>query len=166
MPRSSTRTVRTTGVRSTRPRTTHGPASPSPPTCASRTGVRPQDGLDTAWTDSSVRRRQASNGAGQAGVRPQPFHPSVRLGTVGAQARLQGRAGCVCEPRLHFASLQPVRAHSQVKPSRAEPAGSRRTPTTTRRSTSWCGRDWGCCTARSAPSLVGRKANHRDSRDP
>ncbi|MCY3660846.1 MAG: hypothetical protein OXG36_17715, partial [Caldilineaceae bacterium] len=27
-------------------------------------------------------------------------------------------------------------------------------------------RDWGCCTARSAPSLVGRKADHRDSRDP
>ena len=60
--------------------------------------------------------------------------------TAEAQAGLQGRPGGVRGPGLHFASLQPVRAHSQVKPSRAEPAGSRRMPTTMRRSTFWCGR--------------------------
>ena len=34
-----------------------------------------------------------------------PCHPGVRLGTVGAQARVQGRPGGVCGPGLHFAIL-------------------------------------------------------------
>ncbi len=42
---------------------------------------------------------------------------AYRLGTAGAQAGVQGRPGGVCGPSLHFASLQPFRAHRRVKPT-------------------------------------------------
>ena len=109
-------------------------------------------------------------------------HPGLRLGTAGAQVRVQGRRVAVRRAGLHFAGLQPMRAHGQVKPTVAGGVRVRglRVPSERRPQ---CGdqhpgaggtsgrtrfgpRDWGCCTARSAPSLVGRKASHRDSRDP
>ena len=98
------------------------------------------------------------------GKNVQPCHPGDRLGPAGASARTRpASCGSSSRPTLRRpAANAGTRPGRRRRCSRAEPAGSKRTPTTMRRSTSWCGRDarsahWGCCTARSA-SLVGRKA--------